>query len=37
LVFAWLNDRKPRDVSDWLTTIQTPAVDAALTATPAQP
>jgi soluble lytic murein transglycosylase len=30
LVFAWLADRKPRDVSNWLGTIKTPAVDAAL-------
>jgi soluble lytic murein transglycosylase len=34
LVFAWLNDRKPRDVSGWVGTIRAPAVDAALTTTP---
>jgi soluble lytic murein transglycosylase len=33
LVFAWLNDRKPRDVSSWPGTIQRPAPDAALPAT----
>jgi soluble lytic murein transglycosylase len=27
LVFAWLDDRKPRDVSNWLGTIQAPAAD----------
>jgi soluble lytic murein transglycosylase len=37
LVFAWLEDRRPRDVSSWLSTIQAPAVDAALTQTVAQP
>jgi soluble lytic murein transglycosylase len=30
VVFAWLEDRKPRDVSGWLGTIRSPAVDAAL-------
>jgi len=35
LVFAWLNDRRPRDVSNWLGTIQAPAPDAALA--PASP
>jgi soluble lytic murein transglycosylase len=36
LVFAWLNDRKPRDVSSWLGTIQAPAADAALSNSSAQ-
>jgi soluble lytic murein transglycosylase len=31
LVFGWLKDRKPRDVSNWLSTIQPPAADAATT------
>ena len=35
LVFAWLDDRKPRDVSSWLSHIESPAVDAALTTTTA--
>jgi soluble lytic murein transglycosylase len=30
LVFAWLDDRKPREVSNWLGTVRRPAVDAAL-------
>lgn len=29
LVFGWLKERKPRDVSNWLSTIQAPATDAA--------
>jgi soluble lytic murein transglycosylase len=33
LVFSWLNDRKPRDVANWLSKIEAPAVDAALTTT----
>ena len=28
LVFGWLKERKPRDVSNWLSTIQAPAADA---------
>lgn len=34
VVFGWLDERKPQDVSRWLTSIRTPAVDAALS--PAQ-
>jgi soluble lytic murein transglycosylase len=30
LVFAWLLDRKPRDVSSWLGAVRLPAADAAL-------
>jgi soluble lytic murein transglycosylase len=30
LVFAWLVDRKPRDVSSWLGAVRLPAADAAL-------
>jgi soluble lytic murein transglycosylase len=33
LVFSWLNDRKPRDVSNWLSKIAAPTADAALTTT----
>ncbi len=33
LVFGWLKERKPRDVSNWLGTIQAPAADAATTNT----
>jgi soluble lytic murein transglycosylase len=33
LVFGWLKERKPRDVSNWLGTIQPPATDAATTNT----
>jgi len=32
LVFSWLGDRKPRDVSDWLGTVRPPATDAGRTA-----
>ena len=28
VVFGWLADRKPRDVSSWLTTVRTPGLDA---------
>ncbi len=34
LVFAWLVDRKPRDVSGWLGTIQSPDAGVATTPTP---
>ena len=27
VVFSWLGDRKPRDVSSWLTTVRAPGVD----------
>jgi soluble lytic murein transglycosylase len=27
LVFAWLEDRKPRDVAAWLGTVQPPAAE----------
>lgn len=37
LVFAWLADRRPRDVSSWLGTIQAPAVDAPPTTTTTTP
>jgi soluble lytic murein transglycosylase len=32
LVFSWLGDRKPRDVSDWLGTVRPPVTDAEFTA-----
>ena len=34
LVFAWLNDRKPRDVSNWLSKIRSPVVDGTTATTP---
>jgi soluble lytic murein transglycosylase len=32
LVFDWLEERKPRDVSNWLGTVRSPSTDAALEA-----
>ena len=28
IVFSWLSERKPHDVSSWLTTVRAPGVDA---------